>query len=166
MTDDTPPEITTSQNGSATPVVAMDALATLIHSFGSMMVGMETRQTSQMDKMEARLTEKIRDNAHAAETRWTRWEADSKAYREAMDGRVRELETWRQEHMEKVRAWQQQEHDEEIRSDARVRPVLTAVQYVSHNWRTILLIIVSILAVLGFAGDNIHTFMQALGIGN
>ena len=109
--------------------------------------------------MEARLVAKMDDNARAASERWARHDEDHRTRDKISDDRFMMIERNLQDHLDKSRTYIQARHDAEVRSDARVKPVLTGVQYVVKNWRSIALLIIAVIAILGYATDHLHQFV-------
>jgi hypothetical protein len=114
---DDPPMLDTSQTGSPTPAVSLDAVTTLVHSFSLMVQAMKGDLLREMER-----------NAEMGKERWQRWEDDFKAYRESNDARVTALEGSVHEHHTKA------EHDK-LASEARVKPVLTTLQWLVAHWK-------------------------------
>lgn len=131
-----PPSLTVSQIPQRdTPVVNLDAVTTLIHSFASMMTAME-----------ARITDQIKDNATASKERWSRWEQEFRDYRTATDRRIATLE-------DSVHAHHTKEHEEEIRLEARVKPIKGTVAWFWRNWRDLLIIAIGLMAFAAAFGE-------------
>jgi hypothetical protein len=140
--DDPVVELTTSQNGQQVPAASLDAITTLIHSFGSMMTSME-----------ARLSTQIKENAAASKERWMRWETDFKEYRLANDERVNALRRDLDVHLD-------ERQRDEIRWDSRVEPLRTSGMWLGRHWRDLILMILGVLAVLGFSSDTLHQLLS------
>src|SRR5512141_878430 len=91
--------------------------------------------------MEGRLARKIEDMAQVSRDRWARHDLDLDRERALMLARFERIEKVVNDHIS-------QEHEEEIILEARVRPVKNVFSYLAKNWRTVLLIIVSVLALI------------------
>lgn len=122
--------------------------------------------------MEARLGAKMDDNSRIASERWIKHDHDAERIMmdienrfvkiEAnMETRTCEIQKALEVHIAEARERWQREHDEEVAFDARLTPVKGIIGYVQHNWKTILLLIMSVLAILGFSSD---TLQRILGI--
>lgn len=138
LTDDPAPELLVHPPRDGDVVASIGAISALIQSFVSMVGGME-----------GRLADQIRENAAASKERWGRWEGEFNSYKVATDRRVEIVEVQLKKHLDR-------EHDDDLILRARIKPVQTTVGWLVKNWRTVLLLIVSILALIGFAGDTIH----------
>jgi hypothetical protein len=133
--DDPPPTLTVSQTPQREPVVNLDAVTTLIHSFASMMTAME-----------ARITDQIKDNASASKERWARWEQEFREYRATTDRRISALE-------DSVNAHHIRVHEEELRIEARVKPIKGIAAWFWRNWRDLLIIAIGLMAFAAAFGE-------------
>lgn len=153
MTDDPTPcpdpvELTVSQTGQPQPVASLDAITTLIHSFASM-----------MSSMEKRLADQISHNAGASKERWERWEREFEKYQRDTGRRIELLEEQHSIQQNRVDAlYKEKEHDE-IVWDSRLGPVKRAGIWLGRHARDIIIVILGILAVLGFSTEAIQRIM-------
>ncbi len=138
IADEPVPELPVRSPRESDVVASVGAISALIQSFVSMVGGME-----------GRLADQIRENAAASKERWGRWEGEFNSYKVATDRRVEIVEVQLRDHL-------QRKHDDDLILQSRIKPVQTTVGWLVRNWRTVLLLIVSILAVLGFAGETMH----------
>jgi hypothetical protein len=134
MTDEQPsvmPALDVRQNGAQpTFSVSLDAIMTLIHSFGTM-----------VSAMERRIADRMAENAEASKERWGKWEE-----------RLGKVERQVADHL-------REEHEDEIRTEARVRPVRLSLAYVGRHWRTAALLILSALALAGYGVETLRTIL-------
>jgi len=125
--------------------------------------------------MEARLGAKMDDNSQAASDRWIKHDRDSERVLADIEKRFNKMETELckqtadiaadlKTHIAIADAHWQKEHDEEIAFDARLTPVKGAVGYLRHNWKNILLAVVTILAILGFSVSTFRNILSGLGV--
>lgn len=146
LDDDPLGEITTKQDGSSVPIVSIDAITSLVGSFSNMMVGMEARLSSQIKE----------------------WRDDSKEYRRATDAKLVAVETELKTKLgiveAKIDGHIKKEEREELIADARVVPVKNAASWFAKHWERLLLFAIGILALLGFAGDNLQHFLNMFGV--
>lgn len=117
--------------------------------------------------MEARLGAKMDDNSRIASERWTKHDREferaladvEKRFSKletAMENRFCAVEKALQAHIVIAQERWDKEHDEDLILDARLTPVKGAIAYFRRNWKTILLVIMSILAVLGFSSETLR----------
>lgn len=137
VSDEGVPELETRRAFAGEQVASVDAIAVLIQSFATM-----------IGKMEDRITGRITENAEASKERWQRWEAEFKAYQATNDHRVALVEG-------QIRDYLAREHDDDVRNDARVRPVKTLAGWVWGNWRDIVLLAIALIALVTVALESI-----------
>ena len=110
--------------------------------------------------MEARLVAKMDDNARAASERWARHDEDHRTRDKISDDRFMMIERNLQDHLDKSRTYIQARHDAEVRADARVKPVLTVAQYIVKNWRSIALLVLVALVILGYVSGDVRQLVH------
>ena len=110
--------------------------------------------------MESRLVAKMDDNARSASERWVRHDELQRERDKLSDDRFALVERNLQEHVEKARQYMQSRHDAEVRSAARVKPVLTAAQYVVANWRSMALLVLVALVILGYVSGDVRQLVH------
>jgi hypothetical protein len=103
--------------------------------------------------MEGRLIDKLNENSRGATERWAKHDREMDANREAVLSRFAKVETSILTVETCLNAHLDKEHDEELAAKARVQPVVVSAQYLSRNWKTVLLILFSILALAGLIDD-------------
>jgi hypothetical protein len=123
----------------------------LVNLFNGMLMAMEGRLIAKMD-----------DNSRLASANWIRHDQDLAANTkrivdrfEKIEASLLKVETCLQVHLD-------QEHEDRIANEARVKPVIMSVQWLTKNWRTILLFIVAMLAILGFSGETADKLIRNL----
>ena len=109
--------------------------------------------------MERRLVEKMDDNSELAAERWDRHDKDSERTLKAIEDRFEKVHGLIKTVDETLAAHLKKERDEDLVNEIRVQPIVKAVRYVIAHWRTALLIIVSILAILGFSGETLNRLL-------
>ena len=144
-------------------------------SNGSMSVtevtGLVQLFNNQLLAMEGRLVAKMDDNSRMASERWVKHDHDRERILEDIEKRFGKLEAEMckqtaslaedlKAHVAIADAYWAKERDEELILDARLTPVKGAVAYLRRNWKTILLVIVSILAVLGFSANTLEEILE------
>lgn len=115
---------------------------------------------AMLDRSERRIIERLDQNSAGASERWTLHEKEHGA----IDTRMAQGEAILTEHIAKSMAFYEKYHAEEIAEEARLQPFKLSVQWLWANWRTILLLMVALVAILGFSGETLdrlaHTFGQ------
>lgn len=148
MTDG-PPESNVTQNNTGIPGMTAAEVTSLVNLFNGMLLAMEGRLTAKMDESSRRATD-----------RWAKHDLDAQTTMQHWTDQFVRLEGVVDAHVTTAEAHWAAERDEELILAARIKPVKTTVQYLASNWRTILLLIVSALAILGF---STRTFQEILG---
>jgi maltodextrin utilization protein YvdJ len=123
----------------------------LVNLFNGMLMAMEGRLIAKMD-----------DNSRQAIANWVRHDQELAANTkrivdrfEKIESSLLKVETCLQVHLD-------QEHEERIATEARVKPVVMSIQWFTKNWRTILLFIVATLAILGFSGETADKLLRSM----
>lgn len=115
---------------------------------------------NMLDRSERRIIERLDQNSAGASERWALHEREHGA----IDTRMAQGEAILTEHIAKSMAFYEKYHAEEIREAARLEPFKLSLAWVWANWRTILLLIVALVAILGFSGETLdrlsHTLFQ------
>ena len=131
--DGDPPTLTVTQFDNADPAVSMDAVTSLVHAFAEMV------RTST-----GALSAQISANAEAGQQRWAVFEPTLERWKEATEARLVLLEGSVHEHHKAAEQAQ-------IARDARVKPVLSTVQWLVANWPKALAVMFAIMfSILGF----------------
>jgi len=154
------PDILESNSGS----MSVTEVTGLVQLFNNSLLAMEGRLVAKMD-----------DSSRLASERWIKHDRDSERIVGDIEKRIvtvqcelqKEIDllaTTLKDHIGIANTHWEKEHEEEIRLDARLTPVKGALAYVRRNWKTILLVIMSILAVVGFSRDTLHQLVEALGL--
>lgn len=148
-------------------------------SNGSMSVtevtGLVQLFNNQLIAMEGRLVAKMDDNSRMASERWVKHDHDAERILIDIEERFQKMQVEFQkeikavadglkEHVDIANAHWSKEHDDEVRLNARLTPVKGLLAYVQRNWKTILLVMMSLLAVIGFSSETIRHFAEALGL--
>jgi ParB-like chromosome segregation protein Spo0J len=89
-------------------------------------LGVITLMTGLLANVESRIIDRLNSNAAAAEKRWALWEA-----------RIEILERQVAEHLRIA-------HDEQLATEARVRPVLKASSWIWQNRGSLLILLIGI----------------------
>lgn len=121
----------------------------LVHLFNGMLVSMEGRLIAKIDETSRLAAE--RWAAHDLE-RLTFRELDAKRF-EKLEQAIFTVEITLKQHLDK-------ERDEDLVLDARVRPIKSVGGYIIHNWRTLLLAILAVLAILGITSEAAQPYLN------
>lgn len=137
VSEDMPPDTTLSGSMSARDVTSLVTLfVTMLASSKGEIIG----------AMEA-------NSAKAAE----RWQQHDKVHHDERKS-LEDLQKTLDDHMAIAQARWDKERDEDLIMKGRIQPVRTVGYLLSHNWRTILLIVLGILALLGISEDAFKVF--------
>jgi len=117
--------------------VAIDAVATLVHSFAAMVSAMKSDIIREMTF-----------NAEASKERWTRWERDFEKYQEATDRRIGLLEASVHDH-------HSQAEKAKIAREAQIKPVRSVFSWLWDHWRDLVLLVIGVMAALTFTAELI-----------
>jgi hypothetical protein len=108
-----------------------------------------------LSAMEGRILDRMRENSLAATDRWRLHDEQLTRDREAVIGRFTKIELRVEEVGVAVTAHHQAAHEDQLVADARIKPVKGAVAWIWRNRNSILLVVISVLAILGFLGDTL-----------
>lgn len=150
----------TDDHGLPTGSMSVTEVTGLIQLFNNQLLAMEGRLSAKMD-----------DNSRLASERWTKHDQDSERVLADIEKRFTKLEAELCEqtsvlaaefkaHTQEAESRWKKERDEEIRLDARLTPVKGVIAYVRRNWKTILLLVVSVLAILGFSVNTLEEILS------
>lgn len=127
---------------------AADGPIALGPSVGNMTVaeftGLLTLTTSLLTVMEVRIIARIDMAAAELATRWGRHDEEFKRTLEAIDRRFEQVEGPLTAHLDRDR------HGDMV-LQARIKPIQTFAGFLGRNWRTVALLVVSILGIFGWA---------------
>lgn len=115
------------------PPASMDAVQSLIHSFGMMVTDMKRDLIREMER-----------NAATSRERWAIWEQIQAEYRERTDRRLDSLEASVHDHHAAAER-------ERLIWDSRLGPVRSATRFISMNWKSVLLVGFALLGAAGLA---------------
>ena len=123
---------------------------------GADMLALLTRIDDMLGKMEQRILDRLTENAVGAAERWKKHDDELERNTKRVVDRFEIIEkdllavsTCLNAHLDK-------EHDDEIATQARVRPVKTLAGWLVANWKSIALAVFTLLGLLGWAGLESH----------
>ena len=117
---------------------------------------------NQLLAMEGRLSAKMDDNSRAAADRWRKHDEELEANTsrivtrfEKIEGHIIKVETVLTAHLDR-------EHDEDVASEARVKPVKTVVGWLWLHWRDLVLLFIGIVAAGTFFLDWVTHVLEGI----
>jgi hypothetical protein len=120
------------------------------------MLALVSHITGLLSEMEGRILDRLSDNAKGASDRWAKHDRELEQNTKRVVDRFEIIEADLLTVSNCLKAHLDKEHDEEVRTNARVRPVLTVAQLLVKNWKSIALLIFALLGILGWAGLETH----------
>lgn len=112
--------------------------------------------TSMLATSTAQIIARIDANSSAESERWRKHDAELDRNREQAVARFLKVENALDQHLQVANAHFTKEHDEDLVMDARIRPVRVSLAYVAGHWKTVLLILLSVLGLMGVWLDVIR----------
>ena len=112
--------------------------------------------TSMLATSTAQIIARIDANSSAESERWRKHDAELDRNREQVVERFLKVENALDRHLQVANAHFTKEHDEDLVMDARVRPVRVSLAYVAGHWKTVLLVLLSVLGLMGVWLDVIR----------
>jgi hypothetical protein len=142
----------TPLNGNGNGLTGADMLALVAHI------------TGLLSEMEGRIMDRFDANSDAATERWRIHEKKhtdemTENTKRVVDRFVK-IETALDNHIQVTNAFFEKMHDEEIATQARVKPVKTLGTFVIANWRSIALAVLAIAGIFGWMGLETHIVGQ------
>ena len=122
----------------------------------SEVTGLVNLFTSMLNTSTAQIIARIDDNAKSETERWRKHDLELERNRVAVVERFLKIERSLDEHLQVANAHFTKEHDEDLVMDARVRPVRVSLAYVAGHWKTVLLVLLSVLGLMGVWLDVIR----------
>jgi hypothetical protein len=119
--------------------------ATDVTALVSLMSGM-------LDRMESRIIARLDDNSRGASERWAKHDAELATSTARVVKRFEGLEVELLTVSNCLKGHLDKEHDEDLVSDARVRPVKSLGRWLATNWKDILISLLGVLVLLGVLG--------------
>jgi hypothetical protein len=127
----------TDENGRLSPT-EVTALITLI----------DTR----LGRMEDRIIARLDQNSAGATERWAKHDLELAENTKRVVARFLLIEKSLDDHIQIANAHFDREHDDQVASATRQRPVRLTVAWLGANWIQIVLFVISMLAILGVLG--------------
>ena len=113
--------------------------------------------SGMLDRMESRIIARLDDNSRLASERWSKHDAELTANTarvikrfETIEGELLTVSNCLKGHLDR-------EHDEDVATDARLRPIKGIGGWFVANWKDVLILIVGALVILGVLGVEWRT---------
>ena len=113
----------------------------------SEVTGLVNLFTSMLNTSTAQIIARIDDNAKSEAERWRKHDLELERNRVAVVERFLKIERSLDEHLQVANAHFTKERDEDIRLDARVRPVKSVVGWVWSHWRDLALLAIGLITL-------------------
>lgn len=130
------------------PSLSIQDVTSLVHLFNNMLSGVEGRLVAKLDENERRA--QLQWSAHGKETDVV--VTSFNTHYADLAQRVDSIEKRVNIHLDK-------ERDETLVLNARVAPIKSVVLLVVKNWKTILLVILALLALFDISADTIRKIL-------
>jgi hypothetical protein len=144
-------EPTNHEASSPVPTLGLSAVevTNLVNLFQTMLLAMEQRLVAKMD-----------DNSRMASERWAAHDRDFETSTRLAAARMEEIEKSILTVETSLNAHLKRERDEDIRMDARIRPITGSLSWLWLHWRDIVLLVIGIIAAGTFI---VESFGRILG---
>jgi len=127
---------------------------------GADMLALIAHITDLLNASERRILSRLDDNSERATERWVKHDAELAANTQKIVTRFEKIEAEMIEMSRCIHGHLSKEHDDEVALQARVQPVRTAGLWLAQNWRSLLLALLALLGVMGWAGLEAHITTQ------
>jgi hypothetical protein len=124
------------------------------------MLALIAHMTDLLSKMENRIMERLDDNSRGATERWAKHDRELEQNTKRVIARFEIIEADLLTVSKALEAHLDKEHDEELATQARVKPIRTVGLIVVQNWKSIALAIFALLGIIGWAGLETHIIGQ------
>lgn len=112
--------------------------------------------SGMLDRMETRIIARLDENSIRATERWKKHDDELEANTKRIVDRFEKIEADLIDVSRCIHGHLAKEHDEEVALQARVKPVRTIGLWLAMNWRSLLLALLALLGVMGWAGLEAH----------
>jgi len=127
---------------------------------GADMLALLTRIDDMLSKMEGRIMDRLAANSQGATDRWKKHDDELVLNAERVIKRFEKIEVELLEVSRCIHGHLAKEHDEEVALQARIMPVRSFGLWLAQNWRSLLLALLALLGVMGWAGLEAHITTQ------
>jgi hypothetical protein len=123
------------------------------------MLALVAHITGLLSEMEGRIMNRLDANSQGAAERWRKHDEELAVNTKRVVERFVKIESVLDAHISEANAFFAKQHDEDVASDARVRPVRTTLAWVIEHWGSILLFLFGLLGFLAIAADVIARYL-------
>ena len=115
---------------------------------------------TMLDAMEGRIIERLDANSRGASDRWRKHDEELAANTKRVVERFEKVEAAIATTTKVLQAHLDREHEEDVRMDARIRPIRGTVGWLWAHWRDVVLLIIGVIAAGTFI---VEAFGRVLG---
>jgi hypothetical protein len=115
---------------------------------------------TMLDKTEGRILDAMAGNSERATERWAKHDAELERNTKRVTDRFAQIDARLQTTVDTLQAHLDREHDDDIRMDARIRPIRGSLAWLWAHWRDVVLLMIGLIALGTFA---VEAFGRVLG---
>jgi hypothetical protein len=115
---------------------------------------------TMLDAMEGRIIDRLDINSRGATERWQKHDAELATNTARVVARFEKVETAIDLTTKALQAHLDREHDDDVRMDARIRPIRGSIGWVWSHWRDIVLLVIGLIALGTFL---VESFGRVIG---
>lgn len=123
---------------------------------GADMLALIAHMSNLLGEMEGRIMARLTENSQGAADRWRKHDEELERNTKRVVQRFEVIEADLLTVSNCLKAHLDKEHDEEVATQARVRPVKTLAQWLAVNWKSVLLAILALAGIFGWVGLETH----------
>jgi hypothetical protein len=115
-----------------------------------------------LDKTEANIVKVMEGNSARATERWAKHDAELAANTKRVTDRFEDIDAKLQLTADALEAHLDREHDEDVRNDARIRPIRGSLAWLWIHWRDIVLLVIGVIAAGTFIVEAVGRAFGAI----
>lgn len=115
---------------------------------------------TMLDRTERNILDRLDGNAKSATARWVKHDDDARAAAARTDARFVKIEEALDTTVNTLQAYLDREHDEDVRMDARIRPLRGSIGWLWNQRRDIVIVLIGLVALGTFL---VEAFGRVLG---
>jgi len=116
---------------------------------------------TMLDRTERNILDRLDTNAKGASERWEKHDAEFAASTARVNARFVKIEERLQTTADTLAAYLAREHDEDVRMDARIRPIRGSIGWVWSQRREIVIVLIGLGVLVSFLAE---TFGRVFGL--